>query len=51
MIEELSLAGVKMGVMMDPMIPGLNEQEMQGIMKAAADAWCNIYHIHFYTFK
>ena len=37
-IEELSSAGVRMGVMMGPMIPGLNEHEMQRIMKAAADA-------------
>lgn len=37
-IEELSTAGVRMGVMMGPMIPGLNEHEMQRIMKAAADA-------------
>jgi len=37
-IEELSKAGVKMGVMMGPMIPGLNEQEMQKIMKAAREA-------------
>ena len=37
-IEELSLAGVRMGVMLGPMIPGLNEHEMQRIMKAAADA-------------
>ena len=37
-IEELSKAGVTMGVMMGPMIPGLNEHEMQRIMKAAADA-------------
>ncbi len=36
-IRELSRAGVRMGVMMGPMIPGLNEQEMQRIMKAAAD--------------
>lgn len=36
-IEELSKAGVRMGVMMGPMIPGLNEHEMQRIMKAAAD--------------
>jgi DNA repair photolyase len=36
-ITELSKAGVRMGVMMGPMIPGLNEHEMQGIMKAAAD--------------
>ena len=37
-IEELSNAGVRMGVMMGPMIPGLNEHEMQRIMKSAADA-------------
>ena len=37
-IEELSKAGVRMGVMMGPMIPGLNEHEMQRIMKGAADA-------------
>jgi DNA repair photolyase len=36
-IEELSKAGVRMGVMMGPMIPGLNEHEMQRIMQAAAD--------------
>src|SRR5690242_21646597 len=28
-IEELSKAGIRMGVMMGPMIPGLNEHEMQ----------------------
>jgi len=37
-IEELSKAGVRMGVMLGPMIPGLNEQEMHGIMKAASEA-------------
>lgn len=36
-IEELSKAGVTMGIMMGPMIPGLNDYEMQRIMKAAAD--------------
>ncbi|MEO6682245.1 MAG: PA0069 family radical SAM protein, partial [Ginsengibacter sp.] len=36
-IEELSMAGVRTGVMMGPMIPGLNEHEMQRIMKAASD--------------
>lgn len=36
-IKELSQAGVRMGIMMGPMIPGLNEHEMQRIMKAAAD--------------
>jgi DNA repair photolyase len=37
-IEELSNAGVHMGIMMGPMIPGLNEHEMQRIMKAGRDA-------------
>jgi DNA repair photolyase len=37
-IEELSKAGVRTGVMMGPMIPGLNDHEMQRIMKAAKDA-------------
>ena len=37
-IEELSNADIHMGVMMGPMIPGLNEHEMQRIMKAASDA-------------
>ena len=36
-IEELSNAGVRMGIMMGPMIPGLNEHEMQRIMKEARD--------------
>jgi DNA repair photolyase len=36
-INELSSAGVRMGVMMGPMIPGLNEHEMQRIMKAASE--------------
>ncbi|MFV0605152.1 MAG: radical SAM protein, partial [Niabella sp.] len=36
--EELSKAGVKMGIMMGPMIPGLNDHEMQRILKAAADS-------------
>jgi DNA repair photolyase len=36
-INELSNAGVHMGIMMGPMIPGLNEHEMQRIMKAAKD--------------
>ena len=37
-ISELSQAGVKMGVMLGPMIPGLNEHEMPRIMKAASEA-------------
>ena len=36
-INELSTAGVRMGVMLGPMIPGLNEHEMQRIMKAASE--------------
>lgn len=36
-INELSSAGVRMGVMMGPMIPGLNDHEMQRIMKEASD--------------
>src|SRR6187397_3092328 len=36
-IEELSSASVRMGVMMGPLIPGLNEHEMQRIMKEARD--------------
>ncbi len=36
-INELSNAGVRMGIMMGPMIPGLNEHEMQRIMKEAKD--------------
>ncbi len=36
-IEELSSAGIRMGIMMGPMIPGLNEHEMQRIMKAGKD--------------
>jgi DNA repair photolyase len=34
-IRELSQEGVRMGVMMGPMIPGLNDHEMQRIMKEA----------------
>lgn len=37
-INELSEAGVRMGVMLGPMIPGLNDHEMQRIMKAAGEA-------------
>jgi DNA repair photolyase len=37
-IEELSSAGVPTGVMLGPMIPGLNDHEMQRIMKAASEA-------------
>ncbi|MEI6947922.1 PA0069 family radical SAM protein [Paraflavisolibacter sp. H34] len=37
-IEELSAAGVQAGVIMAPMIPGLNEHEMPAILKAAAGA-------------
>ncbi len=37
-IKELSQRGVRMGVMLGPMIPGLNEQEMPQIMKMASEA-------------
>lgn len=37
LIKELSDEGVPVGVMMGPMIPGLNEHEMQRIMKAAKE--------------
>lgn len=37
LIHDLSNAGVRMGVMMGPMIPGLNDHEMQRIMKAASE--------------
>lgn len=37
-ISELSAAGVHMGVMAGPMIPGLNDHEMQHILKAASEA-------------
>lgn len=36
-IRELSAAGVRTGVMLGPMIPGLNEHEMQRIMEAASE--------------
>ena len=38
LIEEMSKAGVRMGVMLGPMIPGLNEHEMHNIIKAASEA-------------
>lgn len=37
-IKDLSESGVRMGVMLGPMIPGLNEHEMSKIMKAASEA-------------
>ena len=37
LINDLSNAGIRMGVMLGPMIPGLNEHEMQRIMKQAAE--------------
>ncbi|GAC1589132.1 MAG: PA0069 family radical SAM protein [Ginsengibacter sp.] len=36
-IKELSEVGVRTGVMLGPMIPGLNDHEMQRIMKAASE--------------
>jgi DNA repair photolyase len=38
LIEEMSKAGVRMGVMLGPMIPGLNEHEMHDIIKLASEA-------------
>ena len=38
LIKELSTEGVRMGVMLGPMIPGLNEHEMHDIIKAASEA-------------
>jgi DNA repair photolyase len=37
-ISELSKAGIPMGVMLGPMIPGLNEHEMPAIIKGASEA-------------
>lgn len=37
-LKELSEGGVKTGVMLGPMIPGLNEQEMPAILKEASEA-------------
>ena len=37
-IRELSAAGIPVGVMVAPMIPGLTDHEMPSILKAAADA-------------
>ena len=37
LIQELSQEGIRMGVMMGPMIPGLNDHEMHEIMKAAKE--------------
>lgn len=38
LIRELSGAGVRMGVMLGPMIPGLNDHEMHDIIKLASEA-------------
>lgn len=38
LIEEMSKAGVSMGVMLGPMIPGLNDHEMHNIIKQASNA-------------
>ncbi|HYC39971.1 MAG TPA: PA0069 family radical SAM protein [Chitinophagaceae bacterium] len=37
-IQELSTAGVHMGIMLGPMIPGLNDHEIQRILKAGSEA-------------
>lgn len=36
LIKEMSQAGVRMGVMLGPMIPGLNDHHLQRIMEAAS---------------
>jgi len=38
LIRELSNQGVRMGVMLGPMIPGLNDHELHNIIKAASEA-------------
>jgi len=38
LIEEMSKAGVRMGVMLGPMIPGLNDHEMHDIIKMASES-------------
>lgn len=38
LIKEMSEQGVRMGVMLGPMIPGLNDHEMHDIMKLASEA-------------
>ncbi|GAA4320918.1 PA0069 family radical SAM protein [Flaviaesturariibacter amylovorans] len=37
-LEVLSKAGVQTGIMMGPLIPGLNDHEVPALLKAAADA-------------
>ena len=37
-IERLAKAGIRVGVMVAPIIPGLTEHEMPAILKAAAEA-------------
>ena len=37
-IEALSLAGIRVGVMIGPVIPGLNDHEISDILKATSDA-------------
>ena len=36
-LEKLAQAGIRTGIMLGPMIPGLNDSEMESIMKRAAD--------------
>ncbi len=38
LINEMSKAGVRMGVMLGPMIPGLNDHEMHNIIRDASEA-------------
>ncbi len=46
-IRELTDAGVRMGVMLGPMIPGLNDQEMHNILKAAFGGRGRFCRLHF----
>ncbi|WP_026941831.1 PA0069 family radical SAM protein [Hellea balneolensis] len=36
-LEKLAQAGIRTGIMLGPMIPGLNDSEMESIMRRAAD--------------
>lgn len=38
LIREMSDSGVRMGVMLGPMIPGLNDHDMHNILKMASEA-------------
>ena len=50
-INELSSAGCAHGIMMGPMIPGLNEHEMQQHYESSGRQRRHIYHVYFHSFK